>query len=121
MALWQSSADIKTAKQDAFDSIAVLEAARAAAFDANGDESRWLLVKIHEGDPKQIGLYADKFREKVKAVLDKGAWRGTVADWHAEIGRTKKAPLGWKGYLADELNNITFTNELRGRKVGRHV
>jgi hypothetical protein len=113
VALWQSSADIKTAKQDAFDSIAVLEAARAAAFDSNGDESRWLLVKIHEGDPKQINLYADKFREKAKAVLDKGSWRGSVANWHAEIGRTKKAPLGWKGYLADELNNITFTNELR--------
>ena len=112
VALWQSSADIKTAKQDAFDSIAVLEAARAAAFDSNGDESRWLLVKIHEGDPKQINLYADKFREKAKAVLDKGSWRGSVANWHAEIGRTKKAPLGWKGYLADELNNITFTNEL---------
>ena len=111
VALWQSSTDIKVAKQDAFDSIKVLEAARAIAYDANGDESRWLLVKMHAGKSDQIQVYADSFQRKAQAIAAyQGRWsEGTL---RAEIDRTQKAPAALKGYLADELNNITFPGEL---------
>ena len=77
VALWESSADIKVAKQDAFDSIAVLEAARAIAYDANGDESRWLLLKMNAGKPAQIQSYADSFQKKAKEIA---AYPGTASD-----------------------------------------
>ena len=115
VALWESSADIKVAKQDAFDSIKVLEAARAEAYDANGDESRWLLVKMHDGKPDQIALYADAFKvEAAKIAAYRGPW--SDVQLRAEIQRTQKAPAGLEGYLAEELNNITFPNELPAAK-----
>ncbi len=111
IALWESAANIKVGKQDAFDSIAALEAARAIAYDANGDESRWLLLKMNTGQPAQIQSYADSFQKKAKAIAE---YPGTPNDvqLRAEIDRTQKAPAGLKGYLADELNNITFSGEL---------
>jgi hypothetical protein len=115
VALWESSANIKVGKEDAFDSIKVLEAARAAAYDANGDESRWLLVKGNHGDPSQIKFYADDFHRKAKQIED---YSGPASDsqLRAEIERseknTQKAPAELQGYLAVELNNITFQGEL---------
>lgn len=112
-ALWQSSADIKSAKQDAFDSIKVLEAARAVAYDANGDESGWLLVKTDKGKPDQLRFYADAFKEKAAKIA---AYPGSHAQLRTELDRTEKAPAALKGYLADELNNITFDGELHAAR-----
>ncbi len=112
VALWQSSADIKSAKQDAFDSIKVLERARALAFDANGDESRWLLLKIHRGAADETKLYADAFREKAAAIVTVPEY-ATEAELLADIRRTQKAPVGSRGLLADELNNVTFAGEIQ--------
>jgi hypothetical protein len=110
VALWQSSSDLKVAKQDAFDSIAVLEAARATAYEANGDESRWLLNKIKGGKPDQIQLYATSFHEKAAKIA---ATPLHLSDPNllAEVDRLQKSPAALTGYLAKELNNITFPNE----------
>jgi hypothetical protein len=112
VALWQSSTDIKVAKQDAFDSVAVLEKARAIAYDANGDESRWLLVKINGGKADQVQFYADAFRDKAAKIALYSA-QSSDTQLRAEIDRTQKAPPALKGLLADELDNITFKGELR--------
>ncbi len=110
VALWQSSSDIKVAKQDAFDSIAVLEAARATAYEANGDESRWLLSKMQGGKPDQIQSYASAFQEKARKIAAIPRNLGGV-NLLAEVDRVQKSPAGFTGYLATELNNITFPNE----------
>ncbi len=110
VALWQSSSDIKVAKQDAFDSIAVLEAARATAYEANGDESRWLLSKMQGGKPDQIQSYASAFQEKARKIAAIPRNLGGV-NLLAEVDRVQKSPAGFTGYLAAELNNITFPNE----------
>jgi len=110
LAFWQSSSDIKVAKQDAFDSIAVLEAARATAYEANGDESRWLLSKMHGGSPDQVRSYASAFHEKAAKIAARPS-RLSDADLLTEIDRLQKSPTGFTGYLAAELNNITFPNE----------
>jgi hypothetical protein len=112
VALWESSTDIKTAKEDAFDSIAVLEAARAIAYDANGDESRWLLVKINGGQADTIQSCA-KFFHQNAAKIASFSKNQTAADWLAEIARTQKKDAPSKGCLAVELTNITFPGELQ--------
>jgi hypothetical protein len=109
--LWQSSADIKVAKEDAFDSIKVLEAARAVAYDANGDESRYLLVAFRGGTQDQVQACDKSFRDKAAMIAAyPSPWN--VAQLRDESKSTGKAPAALKGYLADELNNITFDHEL---------
>jgi len=115
VALWQSSSDIKVAKQDAFDSIAVLEAARATAYEANGDESRWLLNKMQGGKPDQIQFYANSFQEKARKIAATSSPLSGV-ELLAEIDRVQKSPAALTGYLAAELNNITFPNEFVAAK-----
>ena len=103
------------AKQDAFDSIAVLEAARATAYEANGDESRWLLNKMQGGKPDQIQFYANSFQEKARKIAATPSHLSGV-ELLAEIDRVQKSPAALTGYLAAELNNITFPNEFVAAK-----
>jgi hypothetical protein len=77
------SGSLRTAKTDAFDSLHFLWRARADAYDANGEESRWLLAA--PTDPRQAEGYEKAFQEKAGRLV--------------------------KGYLADELKNITFPGE----------
>ncbi|MGO9114880.1 MAG: hypothetical protein ACLP9L_37180 [Thermoguttaceae bacterium] len=102
--LWQSSADIRKAKEDAFDSIKVLETARATAYDANGDESRYLLVKFHGGTADQVEFYADAFHRKAKEIVGHpGPWNDE--ELRTEIQRTRKVFAARKGFSADDLKN----------------
>jgi hypothetical protein len=57
-----SDRDLTVAKKDAFESISALWQARAVAYSANGDESRYLL------DPAQAAKYEKDFREKAEKV-----------------------------------------------------
>ena len=93
----------KTAKEDAFDSVHALWNARATAFDANADESRWLLDRPLAAD------YETSFKAKSDQIasLPGGMQYGVAADMYL----TKQTTSGFKGYLATELNNITFEGE----------
>jgi hypothetical protein len=102
-AMQRERSQLKVAKEDAFTSIHALWRARAIAYQANGDESRYLLdpanAKEHEDAFLQksqslASLPTDRSREQVIASLQRGAH---VNDF--------------SGYLADELNNITFDGE----------
>jgi hypothetical protein len=79
---WVSSS-MRTAKSDAFDSLHSLWRARADAYDANGEESRWLLAA--PTDPRLAEGYEKAFQEKAVRLV--------------------------KGHLADELKNVTFPGE----------
>jgi hypothetical protein len=94
---------LKVAREDAFTSIHALWRARAVAYAANGDESRYLLDPAHAAESDRA------FAAKADALakLPAGSKWGDVAS--AE--RSGTHIQGFSGYLADELNNITFAGE----------
>jgi hypothetical protein len=59
-----SDRDLKVVKEDAFDSIGALLQARAIAYSANGDESRYLL------DPERAAVYEKAFYSKANDVAN---------------------------------------------------
>ncbi len=91
--------DLKVAKQDAFDSVHYLWQARAIAYDANGDESLWLLPGF---DKPQ---YDASFHAKTAELVDRPLTDQLIAS--AAAGNVQ-----FKGRFADEMNNITFPGEL---------
>jgi hypothetical protein len=107
--------DLKWAKQDAFDSVGYLWRARADAYDANGEESRWLLGQ------KRHDEYEEAFHEKAGRLvtLPRGM---TYPQLVAAVGKlhlpqeAKQLPAAFKGHLAQELGNITFVGEEEAAK-----
>ena len=93
--------DLKTAKQDAFTSIRALWKARAGAYSAAGDESRFLLHS------SKLPAAADDFQRNVSSLVLLPA-NITVYDV-ARDGLNENT--GATGYLADEMHNITFPRE----------
>jgi hypothetical protein len=96
--------DFKIAKEDAFDSVRSLWQARATAYDANADESRWLL------DRPLAATYEKAFRDKVSAIASVPP--GQNMDDMAQTYTQGHKADGFKGKLADELNNVTFPDEM---------
>ena len=79
---------LKVAKEDAFESIHLLWRARAIAFDANGDESRFLM-------------------DRATAPVLEASFAGHVAD----LTDSPENETPAHGLFADELHNITFDGE----------
>jgi hypothetical protein len=104
---WQAMeserSQLKVAKEDAFASIHALWQARAVAYQANGDESRYLLDRAHAKD------HEDAFSAKSDSL----AKLPTGTDATQVLGdlRRGRRVNGLSGYLADEFNNITFPGE----------
>ena len=90
--------DLKVAKEDAFDSIHALWQADAIAYDANGDETRYLLGGIRSG------LFEQQYREKVKKLT-------TLAQADDAMFARSQVPLSYQGFFAVEMRNITFPGE----------
>jgi hypothetical protein len=97
------------AKKDAFDSIVALTRARAVSYDANADESRYLV------DPDRAGQYQQAFLDKSQQLVTlTGA---TLTTWDRDLAAALAAyqrdqhTIGWTGYLGTEFRNITFTGE----------
>jgi hypothetical protein len=97
--LTAEAADLKLAKQDAFDSVHALWQARAIAYDANGDESLYLLPGF---DPQS---YTQSFLRKTAQLAD-----SPLSD--QLITSAANGNVQFTGRLADEMNNITFPGEL---------
>ena len=94
---------LKIAKEDAFTSSRALWRARAVASWANGDESRYLL------DRDRAAQYEIAFFRKTTQLA--GVPKGMAFDAVARAERGGIKVTGFTGYLADELNNITFPGE----------
>jgi hypothetical protein len=101
--VWRGASHLRRAKEDAFDSIHVLMQARAEGQDARGDTLRLLLDKNRRKD------YEDAF-EKKSGKLVQLAPNLTPAQLR-DANKRREVPDGFKGYLADELRNITFPGE----------
>jgi hypothetical protein len=94
---------LKVAKEDAFTSIRALSRARAVAYAANGDESRYLLDRAGAAE------YERGFFEKSRLLVNLPQ-STDIRQAIAAAARGQATP-GLTGYLADELNNITFPGE----------
>jgi hypothetical protein len=103
------SGHLTVAKGDAFDSIIALTQARAVSYDANADESRYLV------DPGRAGQYQQSFLTKSQELADVGnvgIFRydaALAADISAYDASNSDVRFG--GYLGAEFRNITFTGE----------
>lgn len=105
-----SAEHLRGARRDAFDSVVALSRARAIAYDANADESRYLL------DPQRRDQYARSFLAKSQELY--GIQGATLPTYDSRLAAT------WKAYRSDprdprftgefrrELDNITFPGEL---------
>jgi hypothetical protein len=100
--LTTSNEHLRGAKQDAYDSVYALTSARTISYDANADESLWLLA---QADPR----YETSFMQKVRQISDPLLTDALAEASTQALNRHEPAPF--KGYLADELNNITFPGE----------
>jgi hypothetical protein len=100
---------LRVARHDAFDSVVALSRARAIAYDANADESRYLL------DPERRDQYARSFLAKsqqlygIEGVTLATYDAGLAAGWNAY--RTDHHDLRFTGEFRRELDNITFPGE----------
>ncbi len=100
---------LKVATQDAFHSIIALTQARAVSYDANADESRYLV------DPVRAGQYQQSFLAKsqeLAGVGNVGIFQydaALAADIRAYDANNSDVKFG--GYLGAEFRNITFTGE----------
>ncbi|WP_405931427.1 hypothetical protein [Streptomyces sp. NBC_00827] len=108
-ALAASAEDLRVARRDAFDSVVALSRARAIAYDANADESRYLL------DPGRRDQYARAFLAKSQQLY--GLSHASLSTYDAGLDRTWHAyeadhdDLGFTGEFRRELDNITFPGE----------
>jgi hypothetical protein len=93
---------LRSAKLDAYDSIYALTSARTVSYDANADESLWLLTS---DDPR----YEASFMAKARQISDPLLTDALVQSSLLAVDRHQSVPFN--GYLANELNNITFAGE----------
>jgi hypothetical protein len=93
---------LKVAKVDAFNSIIALTQARAVSYDANADESRYLV------DPARAVMYQNAFLTQSQRI----AYVGNVGIFQYDAALAREIPsLSFGGYLGTELHNITFPGE----------
>lgn len=101
--------DLQVAKQDAFDSISALSQARAISYDANANESRYLV------DPGRAAQYQQAFeaesqelaRLNVTSIFRyDAALASAVAAYRAD-----HAHVEFGGFFGVEFGNITFAGE----------
>jgi Tfp pilus assembly protein PilP len=100
---------LKVAKQEAFDSILALTQARAVSYDANADESRYLV------DPARAAQYQQAFLTESQQLADVG--NVGIFSYDAALAAGIRAYDGdnsdvrFGGYLGAEFGNITFAGE----------
>jgi len=103
------SGHLTVAKQDAFDSVQALTLARAVSYDANADESRYLV------DPGRAAQYQQAFLSKSQQIVNVGPVGifGYDAALAADIEAYQRdnSDVRFSGYLGAEFRNITFPGE----------
>ena len=108
--LWADEREhLRYARRDAFDSVVALSRARAVVYDANADESRYLL------DPGRAAQYQGAFKAKSQQILTlPGA---SITNYDATLAtaitayQTNHSDVRFGGFYGTEFRNITFTGE----------
>ncbi|MBF9068303.1 hypothetical protein [Streptacidiphilus fuscans] len=101
--------DLTTARISAYDSVVALTHARAVIYDANADESRYLL------DQGRAAQYQQAFQQDSDDIADVGnagifQYDGALASAISAY-QQNNANVGFTGYFGDEFRNITFPGE----------
>ena len=103
--------DLRAANRDAFASVLALSSARSVAYDANADESRYLI------DPERAADYEEAFLSRTSQLVDiPGARLDTFDDeFAAALDRVRASEadedVTFDGYFGTALRNITFPGE----------
>ena len=101
--LLSASNHLKVAKEDAFDSMHVLRQARALAYGANADESRYLL------DVRNAATHEQAFFNKLNQIAAPPI--GQTLEQIILLAQQDTKLTGLTGFLGEELSNITFPGE----------
>jgi hypothetical protein len=120
--LLHEAQQLKVAKSDAFDSINALTNARAVSYDANADESRWLLDRTPAlqqsffTKASQVasvpGVAANAAAANPSSYY--GALNQATDTLALDAGANSVSNVKLGGLLGTELNNITFPHEAEG-------
>ncbi|MUG98197.1 hypothetical protein F7734_40170 [Scytonema sp. UIC 10036] len=102
--LLSTSARLKIAKEDAFESLYALRQSRALAYTANADVSRYLLDKTFAAKHEQAFL--EKTAKIAKATNDE-----TFESTTRSLKQGDYKGVGFTGFLADVFDNISFPGE----------
>jgi hypothetical protein len=106
--LADESGHLTVAKSNAFDSIVALAQARAVSYDANADESRYLV------DPELAAKCQQSFVDKSLQLVGLGAdlthYDSALAD-ALRAYQARNSDVRFTGFFGTELNNITFPGE----------
>jgi CHASE3 domain sensor protein len=100
---------LRAARKDAFASILALRQAQAVSYDANADESRYLV------DPERARQYQRAFLDKSELLAGVGA--GDVGRYDAALAEALDAyhadnsDVRFSGFYGIGMNNITFVGE----------
>ncbi|HEU5332698.1 MAG TPA: hypothetical protein VFU73_08045 [Actinocrinis sp.] len=119
--LLHAGSESTVAKRNAFDSVSALTNAEAVSYDANADESKWLLDGF---GTYQADFFADVDQIAHTYALDAGTAAQDPASYYSalEAATTRLTLDGAQntvshvelgGYLGDELGNVTFDGEAR--------
>ncbi len=98
-----ATTNLKIAKEDAFNSLHALRQMRSLSYQANADESRYLLDKLNSKKHQQL------FNKKISRIMTIPA-NQSIDTILINTSKGGKTP-GITGLLATELNNITFDGE----------
>jgi len=98
---WQSGRHLTHAKEYAYDSIVSLTEARAAGYEANAAQARWLL------DPFFKAQHEATFKANIDSIakLEDGLKFADVEE------KARHSEFHFSGSLRQELGNITFSGE----------
>lgn len=102
--LQAAAENLRIAKEEAFDSLHSLRQARAAGYIANAAKSRYLL------DPTFATNHEKAFFQNIAEIAEipPGQTAQTIANIYNSSG---KKVDGFKGSIADELDNLSFPGE----------
>jgi hypothetical protein len=121
-ALLHEATQLRVAKVEAFDSISALTDARAVSYDANADESRWLLDRTASLQQSFFTKVAEVASvpevSPAQAAKDTGSYYAALNQVTGYMSLdasgnsvSQPGPTSLGGFLGSELDNITFPGE----------
>ncbi|GAA0403005.1 hypothetical protein Acor_33830 [Acrocarpospora corrugata] len=106
LVLQRASDELRTAKEDGFDSVLVLSRARAIGNSLHGDESRYLL------DPQRADTYEQVYLDKSQSVLYVPG--GNLDKYYAAVDQSVAAFPGkadFLGFYGSEADRVTLPGQ----------
>jgi hypothetical protein len=107
--LRHSAEHLKVAKEDSYNSMVAILAARSSVFDANAAQNRWLLDRAH------ADVHENTFAGDIRSIASFAPghdFASTLDSVQKQLSAGEKISLpGFSGTLADELANIRFEGE----------